>query len=375
MKKSWTLQVRLTLFVGTILFSVCLLLTANSLAAADTYYGNYASLIESGQVEMDPFWDGTKRFDPAQGSPGEFYQEAAHKFSVQSLFVMTLLVIAGTGCTYWGTGRILQPLRKLTKSVQAVDDGHLDRRVATAGAKGEVLALTEAFNTMLDRLERSFTIQKRFAANAAHELKTPLAVIKSSLQVLEMAPQPEAEDYREFMTDTGESLDRIIQTVEGLLSLAALEAASVNETVEFRSLSDQVLRELSGWAGKKQVSLAISGQAELRGNANLLYRAVFNLVENAIKYNHFGGSVHVNLEQTDAAVHIQVEDTGSGMEEGILTHIFEPFYRADSSRSHQISGSGLGLSVVKLIVERHGGQIQVISRPGEGTVFDIQLKR
>lgn len=190
-----------------------------------------------------------------------------------------------------------------------------------------------------------------------------------------MAPQPEAEDYREFMTDTGESLDRIIQTVEGLLSLAELEAASVNEAVELRSLSDQVLRELSGWAGKKQVSLAISGQAELRGNANLLYRAVFNLVENAIKYNHFGGSVHVNLEQTDAAVHIQVEDTGSGMEEGILTHIFEPFYRADSSRSHQISGSGLGLSVVKLIVERHGGQIQVISRPGEGTVFDIQLKR
>ncbi len=374
--KRWTLQVRLTVVVGVILLSVCLLLTANSLLAADTYYGNYASLIESGQVELDPAWFEADRFDPAAVSPGEFYREASHRFSIQSLVVMALLVVLSVGCTYWTAGRILRPLRKLTESVRVVDDLHLDHRVATEGAKGEVLALTESFNGMLDRLENSFSIQKRFAANAAHELKTPLAVIKSSLQVLEMSPQPQEEDYQEFMADTGESLERIIQTVEGLLSLANLEAAPVGETVELRTLLDQAVRELSGRAEEYGVMLAVSGQAPpVRGNASLLYRAVFNLIENAIKYNRPGGRVTVTMEQSDGNVCIQVEDTGTGIEADALPHIFEPFYRADPSRSQQISGSGLGLSVAKLIVERHGGKIEVTSKREAGSVFSVMLKQ
>ncbi|QNM05146.1 sensor histidine kinase [Qiania dongpingensis] len=374
--KKWTLQVRLTVVVGVILLSVCLLLTANSLLAADTYYGNYASLIESGQVELDPAWIEADRIDPAAVSPGEFYREASHRFSIQSLIVMALLVVLSVGCTYWTAGRILRPLRKLTESVREVDDMHLDHRVATEGAKGEVLALTESFNGMLDRLESSFSIQKRFAANAAHELKTPLAVIKSSLQVLEMSPQPQEEDYQEFMADTGESLERIIQTVEGLLSLANLEAAPVGETVELRTLLDQAVRELSGRAEECGVMLAVSGQAQpIRGNASLLYRAVFNLIENAIKYNRPGGRVIVTMEQSEENVCIQIEDTGIGIEADALPHIFEPFYRSDPSRSQQISGSGLGLSVAKLIVERHGGKIEVTSKMETGSVFRVMLKQ
>lgn len=373
--KKWTLQVRLTLFVGAILFSVCLLLTANSLLAANTYYGSYASLIESGLVESDPAWNETARFDPTLVSPGEFYREASQRFSTQSVIVMAFLVILSVICTYWATGRILRPLSKLTESVQGIDDLHLDHRVATKGADGEVLALTDSFNRMLDRLENSFSVQKAFAANAAHELKTPLAVIKSSLQVLEMSPQPREEDYREFMADTGKSLERIIQTVEGLLSLANLEAAPVGETVELRPLLDQAVRELSVRAEESSVSLTASGQADIHGNSHLLYRAIFNLIENAIKYNRPGGSVSVRLEQNGADVRIRVEDTGTGIEADALPHIFEPFYRADPSRSQQIPGSGLGLSVVKLIVERHGGEIKVTSQRESGSAFDIMLKR
>ena len=169
--KKWTLQVRLTLFVGAILFSVCLVLTMNSLLAANTYYGSYASLIESGLVESDPAWNETARFDPTLVSPGEFYREASQRFSTQSVIVMAFLVILSVICTYWATGRILRPLSKLTESVQGIDDLHLDHRVATKGADGEVLALTDSFNRMLDRLENSFSVQKAFAANAAHELK------------------------------------------------------------------------------------------------------------------------------------------------------------------------------------------------------------
>ena len=373
--KKWTLQVRLTLFVGAILFSVCLLLTANSLLAANTYYGSYASLIESGLVESDPAWNETARFDPTLVSPGEFYREASQRFSTQSVIVMAFLVILSVICTYWATGRILRPLSKLTESVQGIDDLHLDHRVATKGADGEVLALTDSFNRMLDRLENSFSVQKAFAANAAHELKTPLAVIKSSLQVLEMSPQPREEDYREFMADTGKSLERIIQTVEGLLSLANLEAAPVGETVELRPLLDQAVRELSVRAEESSVSLTASGQADIHGNSHLLYRAIFNLIENAIKYNRPGGSVSVRLEQNGADVRIRVEDTGTGIEADALPHIFEPFYRADPSRSQQIPDSGLGLSVVKLIVERHGGEIKVTSQRESGSAFDIMLKR
>ena len=373
--KKWTLQVRLTLFVGAILFSVCLVLTANSLLAANTYYGSYASLIESGLVESDPAWNETARFDPTLVSPGEFYREASQRFSTQSVIVMAFLVILSVICTYWATGRILRPLSKLTESVQGIDDLHLDHRVATKGADGEVLALTDSFNRMLDRLENSFSVQKAFAANAAHELKTPLAVIKSSLQVLEMSPQPREEDYREFMADTGKSLERIIQTVEGLLSLANLEAAPVGETVELRPLLDQAVRELSVRAVESSVSLTASGQADIHGNSHLLYRAIFNLIENAIKYNRPGGWVSVRLEQNGADVRIRVEDTGTGIEADALPHIFEPFYRADPSRSQQIPGSGLGLSVVKLIVERHGGEIKVTSQRETGSAFDIMLKR
>lgn len=371
--RKWTLQVRLTVIVGTILLTACLLLTANSLFAANAYYGDYAELLESGQAEIDSTWDEQARFYPDSVSPAEFYREASRKFSMQSLLAMACIVLLAVGGTYWAAGRVLRPLRNLTDSVRVVDDLHLNQRVPTEGAKGEVLALTESFNGMLERLEGSFLIQKSFAANAAHELKTPLAIIKSSLQVLEMSPHPEEADYQDFMADTGESLERIIKTVEGLLSLANLEAAPVGESVELQPLLNQAVRELSSRAEENEVSLTVSGEAEVRGNASLLYRAVFNLIENAMKYNRPGGSVAVALEREDDIVRIRVEDTGVGIEPEALPHIFEPFYRADPSRSQRISGSGLGLSVVKLIVERHGGEIKVESKAGSGSRFTIEL--
>ena len=176
--KRHTLQIQITGIVGAILVLACLLLTVNSLFSAHSYYGNYASLIEEGVVEYDPALP--EGDIPARLDPNMTYQEASQKFSSQSILAMAVIVLAALAGTYLATGRMLRPLRDLTQSVQAVDDQNLDKRVELTAAKGEVQVLNEAFNGMLERLQQAFLVQKSFASNAAHELKTPLAVIKSS---------------------------------------------------------------------------------------------------------------------------------------------------------------------------------------------------
>ena len=372
--KKCSLQLQMTLMVGVILLAACLILTMNSLFSARSYYGDYAALLEEGLVEYDPaLLEGAAL--PITNA-GQYYKTASEKFSVQSVFVMALIVILALAVTYWAAGRILRSLKELTRSAHAVDDRHLDKRVQLSGAQGEVLELAEAFNRMLERLENAFFIQKSFASNAAHELKTPLAVIKSSLQVLEMNPDPETEDYHEFMHDTGQSLERIIKTVDGLLSLANLEDAPTDIIVELSPLLEQAVQELSGGMKKHGVkpALFVDESAQVHGNPDLLYRVFYNLIENALKYNRMFGTITVRLKRDEDYVRVQVEDTGIGIEKEALSHIYEPFYRADESRSQRIPGSGLGLAVVKLIIDRHGGKIQAESEVNNGTVFTVELK-
>lgn len=373
MKRRNTLQLQITGIVGLILLLACLILTANSLLSAHNYYGDYASLLEEGMIEYDSALpEGTL---PPAIDPAVTYRNAAMQFSKQSVLAMLVIVVSAVGLTYWAVGKMLRPLKRLTDSVEAVDEQSLDRRIEPEGAQGEVLVLTESFNGMLDRLEDAFLIQKSFAANAAHELKTPLAVIKSSLQVLEMNPHPETADYQEFMEDTGKSLDRIIKTVEGLLSLANLAAVETGQKVEVSALLKQAVQELSGKAKSAQVELSVScGEAGVTGNPNLLYRAFYNLIENAIKYNREGGRVDITLSPGADYVMVRIADNGMGIGPEAVGHIFEPFFRADQSRSQKIPGSGLGLAVVKMILDKHNGDIIVESQVGRGTEFKVYLK-
>ena len=373
MKRRNTLQLQITAIVGLILLLACLILTGNSLLSAHNYYGDYASLLEEGMVEYDTALpEGSL---PPAIDPAVTYQNAAMRFSKQSVLAMVIIGLLAIGLTYRAVGRMLRPLKKLTDSVEAVDEQNLNRRVEPGGAQGEVLVLTESFNGMLDRLEEAFLIQKSFAANAAHELKTPLAVIKSSLQVLEMNPHPETADYQEFMEDTGKSLERIIKTVEGLLSLANLASVETDQKVEVSALIRQAVQELSGKAKSAQVEMSVfCEEAEVNGNPSLLYRAFYNLIENAIKYNRVGGQVRIAIKPDKEHVMVQITDNGIGIEAEAVGHIFEPFFRADQSRSQKIPGSGLGLAVVKMILDKHEGEISVESQAGKGTRFEICLK-
>lgn len=373
MKRRNTLQLQITAIVGLILLFACLILTGNSLLSAHNYYGDYASLLEEGMVEYDTALpEGTL---PPAIDPAVTYQNAAMRFSKQSVLAMVIIGLSALGLTYRAVGKTLRPLKRLTDSVEAVDERNLDRRVEPDGAQGEVLVLTESFNGMLDRLEEAFLIQKSFAANAAHELKTPLAVIKSSLQVLEMNPHPETADYQEFMEDTGKSLERIIKTVEGLLSLANLASVETDQKAEVSALIRQAVQELSGKAKSAQVEMSVfCEEAEVNGNPSLLYRAFYNLIENAIKYNRVGGQVRIAIKPDKEHVMVQITDNGIGIEAEAVGHIFEPFFRADQSRSQKIPGSGLGLAVVKMILDKHEGEISVESQAGKGTRFEICLK-
>ena len=214
-----------------------------------------------------------------------------------------------------------------------------------------------------------------FLRSASHELKTPLAVIKSSLQVLEMTPNPEIADYKEFMQDTDTSLNRIIKTVEGLLALANLRDIPMDQRVELYTLLQQAVQELAKKARSSQVKLSMGQPVSgfVYGNPSLLYRAFYNLIENAIKYNRRDGDITVSMDMNGKCAVIQVADTGYGIGQEDLVHIFEPFYRADKSRSQRIPGSGLGLAVVKMILDKHGGKIEVVSELNQGSTFKIYL--
>ncbi|MFS0783452.1 ATP-binding protein [Bacillus sp. 1P06AnD] len=306
--------------------------------------------------------------------PNDPYSSTTKEFSAQGIIVMFLTIGISLLFTYWVTGRMLRPLTNLTNSIREIDENSLNQRAQVPKSEDEVFLLTKSFNGMMDRLEESFVIQKNFASNAAHELKTPLSVIYTALQVMEMDEETSIEEYQEFTQDTKVCIERLRKTVDSLLALANEPVESANDIVEVKSLLKQVIKELSPKAEEKKVIVSLTGKEnQLICNKTLLYRALYNLIENAIKYNREGGKVEIRLFIEDDKSRIEIIDTGIGMSEEDMHHIFEPFYRADRSRSQKVPGSGLGMAIVKLIIERYHGQILVKSKIGQGTSVTIFL--
>lgn len=359
----WTLRQQITFMVGLIMTLACIALTVNSIYSARAYYG----WVDNFQKEQ--------MAQKAEYLPIVFPDYMPiDLFTTQGIIAMLLIICISVLFTYWVTGRLLRPVTELASSIEDIGAHNLHQRVELSRTTGEVIVLTNSFNKMLDRLDNSFTIQKNFAANAAHELKTPLAAIKTSLQVLEMDDVPEIEDYKIFVQRTSKSLNRLILTVEGLVSLTN-EFAQHEETPLFlEDIVKQASQELSQLAIDKQVEITIIGDTgKINGNRALLHRAFYNLIENAIKYNHQGGSVDIILGFENGNSTVEITDSGLGISEQALDHIFEPFYREEPSRSQAIPGSGLGMALVKLIMEKHHGTIHVESEKGHGTKVFVKL--
>lgn len=368
-----TLRMRMTALVGLIVAAIAVVLTAASISGANNYF-----------VDNDKKQEMEKQILNGEEVGKEYsgisaivtVTEAQKKFSNQSIVVMLIIVAVGIAAAYIIVGRALKPLSELSETIREINERNLSQRIEVPHTKDEVGSISASFNSMMDRLDASFARQKRFTANAAHELKTPLATIKASLQVLHMDENPTIEDYHINAEATKHSTERLIRVVDDLLRLAVEDNSHFYDDISLQSIFEEISAELRPLAETNKVTIeARRTDCRLRGNQTLLYRAVFNVVENAVKYNKQGGKVELSAIDEGGSILLTIRDQGMGIAEEEMNHIFEPFYRVDKSRSREISGSGLGLSIVKTIIDKHNGTIEVKSIKGSGTEVSIRFSQ
>ena len=303
--------------------------------------------------------------------------EIALLLELRNLSLVGLVVVAiiGGAGAYWLAGMALRPVRRVSEAARRIGANALDTRLALDGPNDEVKELADTFDAMLERLQGTFELQNRFVADVAHELRTPLASLRTNLEVVASDPQADLEDYRAMTATQERALTRLEHLVADLLILATTEQQQPAETVTLASLLEEVICDLEYVASLRQVEIRLANNMEVvvRGNASLLARAFSNLIENAIYYNHPGGKAIVTIDRKDAWAVVIVADTGIGIPFEKQSRIFDRFYRADCSRSRHKGGAGLGLSIVSAIVQQHSGRIQVESTPDIGSTFTTLL--
>jgi signal transduction histidine kinase len=295
--------------------------------------------------------------------------------SLQDQLVLTTVIIAGAAilglivAAYFIVARFSRPIKELTKRVTEGQP-----TIPVKGSADEIQALSQSYNDMLNKLNGALSAQKNFNVSVAHELKTPLAVMRANLDVLNALDQTSMEDVKETMGIITQNLLRMNTVIETLLDNSTLSTAALDDEVLLDEIVSDAVDDLKPLAKSKGIELSLNSTVcpSSKGNAVLLYRALYNLIENAIKYNKVKGKVRVTLENLSGGARITIADSGIGILEKDLPHVFEPFYRSDRD---QADGLGLGLSLVLNIVQRHSGSVDVISQPGDGTVFTLTLPR
>jgi len=289
-------------------------------------------------------------------------------FQTHSILIAIGVVLLGTFAAYIIAGQALKPIKSLAERIEEVDANNLNQPIEPPNTIDEVSRLTDSFNNMLEKLNRSFEAQKLFAQNAAHELKTPLASMRANIEVLQMDAEPSIEEYREVVGVVKDSTERLIALVEGLLFLDN-RAEDRAQLFSGREVFEKILDELREDILQKNLSVSIEGDCHIRGDKALLERAFSNLVHNAVRYNVESGAVAISL----SAGNIAIEDSGIGIPVEHLAHIFEPFYCVDQSRSKHLGGHGLGLAIAKNIFDKHHMELQVFSERKEGTTIVLNL--
>ena len=316
--------------------------------------------------------------------PEDKWDEFANDFSVQvynnkedyrknSLIISALLAILGGVATYFISGHALKPLREFSDKIEEVQVQNLaDSRIEESKIK-ELNQLSVSYNKMLERLQDAFEVQRQFTANAAHELRTPLSLMQVQLDLYPSTQHPGSDaDTLQMIKMVTEQNDRLSKMVKTLLDMSELQTVGRDEQIIMDDLVDEVLEDLEPLAQEKNIKLI--GKCKditMVGSDILIYRLVYNLVENAIKYNHSGGQVTVTAYKEQAHIYLSVADTGSGIPKELRERVFEPFFRVDKSRSRKLGGVGLGLALVHEIVRVHDGSITVKSNPSGGTIFEV----
>lgn len=306
-------------------------------------------------------------------------------YRTKSLLITVVMALFGGAVTYFISGRALKPLREFSETVEKVQIQNLTDYTIEETKIAELDRLRTSYNKMLLRLSESFEIQRQFTGNAAHELRTPLALIQAQLDLYHStendADLDAAQETIQMITEQNERLSKLVKT---LLDMSELQTIMRNDKIELFGLIEEVLTDLEPLALEKGIALIqepqdttydkdVSNELMLMGSDILIYRMLYNLVENAIKYNHVNGKVIVSAKQTENDIDITIADTGSGIDEAFREKIFEPFFRVDKSRSREIGGVGLGLAMVREIVRAHDGKIDVHQNAYGGTTFEVKL--
>ena len=298
--------------------------------------------------------------------------------------ITAIVALFGGAVTYFISGRALKPLRGFSETVEKVQAQNLTDYTIEENKIAELDRLRISYNKMLMRLSESFETQRQFTGNAAHELRTPLALIQAQLDLYHTTEHPEsttaAEETIQMVTEQNERLSKLVRT---LLDMSELQTVARNDRIELHSLIEEVLADLEPLAQEKKVELmqksrgtgekAAEEELFLTGSDILIYRMLYNLVENAIKYNRKDGTVTVSAIREKNEVVLTVSDTGNGIDEAFREKIFEPFFRVDKSRSRELGGVGLGLAMVREVVRVHDGTIEVYTNKHSGTTFEIWL--
>ena len=301
----------------------------------------------------------------------------------RSLLITVVVALIGGAVTFFVSGRALKPLKEFSETVEKVQAQNLADYTIEENRIAELDRLRTSYNKMLLRLSESFETQRQFTGNAAHELRTPLALIQAQLDLYHTTEHPEsttvAEETIQMVTEQNERLSKLVRT---LLDMSELQTVSRNDRIELHSLIEEVLTDLEPLAQEKKVELIQKSQGAgakadeelfLTGSDILIYRMLYNLVENAIKYNQENGSVTVSAIKEKNKVILKVSDTGNGIDEAFREQIFEPFFRVDKSRSRELGGVGLGLAMVREVVRVHDGTIEVYTNKHSGTTFEVKM--
>lgn len=316
--------------------------------------------------------------------PDDVWDDFADNFSIQvnnnktdyrnkSLLISSILSLLGGVITYFISGRALKPLSDFSNKIEEVQAQNLsDSRIEENKVK-ELNQLSVSYNKMLDRLSAAFEVQRQFTANAAHELRTPLALMQVQLDAYNSTEHPNndasATQTIQMVTEQNERLTKMVKT---LLDMSELQTIARDETIDLDALIEEVLVDLEPLAQEKNITLTNQcNEVKLLGSDVLIYRLVYNLVENGIKYNRIDGSVTVKAFTKDQHIYLTVADTGNGIPKDLRERVFEPFFRLDKSRSRELGGVGLGLALVHEIVRVHDGSIQVKDNPDGGTIFEV----
>ena len=372
--KKLSLQWRITLMTALLICSTCMamnwLIGCSGRHYMDSIGANLSTAIDPSEGAVEYFDPSREGLDP---NLTIVIYGAQNSFTATNWYITAAVTLLGGILAYFVSGRALRPLRSFVAQVEKVQPDNLADMKITEKVLPEFRQFSDSFNQMLERLDEGFTAQRQFTGNAAHELRTPLALMQAQVELFSAEHPDVLPETADFLRLLREQTERMTQMTRTLLEMCGLQAVPCTDHIEIGPMIDEIFADLAPLAEKNNITLERDGDGVMTGSDTLIYRLLFNLTENAIKYNRPGGSVRLSVTPEPEKLLIRVSDTGRGIPEHFQRSVFQPFFRVDKSRSREYGGVGLGLSLVWEIVKLHGGTVCVENNSEAGTTVAVSL--